>query len=72
MRFEINCLPDGAVMTKDGEYLGTWDADETDAIYEFTPDGANEPLLCDPFMGLLCRNIAEWHASEVVAADEQR
>jgi len=61
LRFRINCLPDGTVVTKDGEYLGTWGTDETDAIYEFTPDGATEPAFCDPFMGYLCEAIANWH-----------
>lgn len=61
LRFAINLLNDGSVVTQDGEYLGTWDTDESDAIYEFTPDGMNTPLLRDPFMGFLCKSIANWH-----------
>ncbi|KQZ25826.1 hypothetical protein ASD50_20595 [Mesorhizobium sp. Root552] len=62
LRFEINLLSDLTVVTKDGEYLGTWDTDESDAFYEFTPDGATEPLICDVFMGYFCKAIANWHA----------
>ncbi|KQZ82860.1 hypothetical protein ASD64_07945 [Mesorhizobium sp. Root157] len=49
-------------MTKEGEYIGTWDTDETGALYEFTPDGATEPLLRDVSMGFFCKAIANWHA----------
>lgn len=62
LRFEINLLPDFSVVTRDGEYIGTWGTDESDAMYEFTPDGATEPLLCDVFMGRFCQAIANWHA----------
>jgi hypothetical protein len=61
LRFAINLLNDGSVVTRDGEYLGTWAVDETDAFYEFTPDGATEVLLGHPFMGFLCKFIEEWH-----------
>lgn len=61
MRFIVNLLDDGSVVSADGEYLGTWDTDESDAIYQFTQDGAAEPLLFDPFFGLLCKQVACWH-----------
>jgi hypothetical protein len=61
--YPINFLDDGSVVTRDGEYLGTWTTDESDAIYEFTPDGAIEPLFDDVFKGALCRTIREWHDS---------
>lgn len=57
-------MDDGSVVTDDGEYLGTWDTDESDALYEFTPDGASTPLFSDVFMGPLCRVIATWHDSK--------
>ena len=41
---------DGDVVTQEGEYLGTWQADESDAIFEFTPHGADKPLLSDGFV----------------------
>ena len=63
MLFAINLIEDGSVVTKDGEYLSTWDTDETDALYQFTPDGASEPLFTDPFMGALCSTIKDWHGS---------
>lgn len=61
LRFAINLLPDGSVVTRDGEYLGTWDTDETDAFYQFKPDGALEALFADPYRGPLCDRIERWH-----------
>jgi hypothetical protein len=60
LRFSINLLEDLTVVTRDGEYLGTWDTDESDAFYEFTPDGHEQYLLMDPYMGRLCEQIEEW------------
>ena len=59
--FRINFLKDGTVVSADGEFLGTWDTDESDAIYEFTPDGHSKPLLCDVLLGPLCKAIEAWH-----------
>lgn len=61
LRYPINLSPDGSVVTKDGEYLGTWDTDETDALYQFTADGASEPLFVDPYRSSLCGKIERWH-----------
>lgn len=61
MRYRINLLDDGSVVTADGEYLGTWDTDETDAFYQFFPDGEAEPLFEEPFRGILCGKIFAWH-----------
>lgn len=61
LRFVVNLLDDTSVVSADGEYLGTWDTDEFDTIYQFTPDGADKPLLIDPFFGLLCKQVACWH-----------
>jgi hypothetical protein len=61
MRWPINLLEDGTVVTSDGEYLGTWGTDESDAVYQFTPDGASEVLFADVFKGRLCSTIWEWH-----------
>ncbi len=60
LRFPINFLRDGNVVSQDGEYLGTWDTDESDAIWLFTPDGATEPLLRHPFLPFLCEEIQRW------------
>lgn len=60
MQYRINLLNDGSVVTKDGEYLGTWGTDDSDAIYEFTPDGETVPILQDVFMGRFCTAIEEW------------
>jgi hypothetical protein len=64
LRYPINLLQDGTVVTKDGEFLGTWGTDESDAIYEFTPDGADSPTLSHPFMRMLCDQIEEWHLKQ--------
>lgn len=64
LRWPINLLEGGAVVTRDGEYLGTWNIDESDAIYEFTPDGAAEPLLMSGFVKLLCDYIEQWHSQQ--------
>lgn len=64
LRFAINLLPDLTVVTRDGEYIGTWNTDETDAFYEFTPDGGLKPLFSDPFLGPLCKRIEEWHSKK--------
>lgn len=61
MRWRVNLLDDGSVITQDGEYLGTWDTDESDAIFQFTPDGSDKPIFMDPFFGLLCKQINCWH-----------
>lgn len=64
LKFPINLLSDGSVISKYGEYLGTWDTDETDAFYQFTPYGATDPIFSDSFKGSLCTSIHEWHASK--------
>ena len=50
----------GDVITKDGEIIGTWACDENDYC-EFTPTGAVEFSINGTFIGLFCREIAEWH-----------
>jgi hypothetical protein len=50
----------GAVVTRDGEVIGTW-AIVDDVFYTFTPDGAAEPIFTAAFLGMLCSDIAEWH-----------
>ena len=64
LRWPINLLKDGSVVTEEGEYLGTWGTDESDSIYEFTPDGAAEPLLGHPFVKFLCDSIEKWHSQK--------
>jgi len=60
LKFTINLLADGSVATRDGEYLGIWDTDETDAFYRFTPDGASEPVFVDLYRHSLCNRIEQW------------
>ncbi|WP_105405077.1 hypothetical protein [Neorhizobium sp. T7_12] len=59
LRFPINLLDDQSVVTKDGEYLGTW-GDIDDAIYTFTPDGHTDELCSHPFISGLCERIEDW------------
>jgi hypothetical protein len=60
LRWNINLLDDGSVVTQQGEYLGTWDTDENDHPF-FTPDGESEVLLFDVFIPMLCDRIEAWH-----------
>lgn len=60
LRFPINLCDEGSVVTKDGEFLGTWTMDEHEHP-SFTPDGALEPLLSHALVGLLCLDIRAWH-----------
>lgn len=60
LRYPINLCDDGSVVTRDGEFLGTWTMD----CYghpSFTPDGASEPLLSHLVVGLLCWDIRDWY-----------
>ncbi|CDZ32720.1 Hypothetical protein NGAL_HAMBI1146_00030 [Neorhizobium galegae bv. officinalis] len=60
LRYPINLCDEGSVVTKDGEFLGTWTMDNHEHP-SFTPDGASEPLLSHVLVGLLCMNIRAWH-----------
>lgn len=62
LRYPINLLQSGDVVARDGEFLGTWATDDSDAIYQFTPDGESAPTMQHPFMAALCRQIAAWHS----------
>ncbi|MDO5622731.1 MAG: hypothetical protein Q4G24_14845 [Paracoccus sp. (in: a-proteobacteria)] len=53
----------GDVVTKDGEVIGTWSADEND-FCSFTPYGEQQPIFVNPFPGLLCDQIVEWHEAQ--------
>lgn len=59
--YPITLCDDHSVITEEGEYLGTWDTDESDAIFHFFPDGSTVPLLEDPFRWKLCKLIEAWH-----------
>lgn len=63
MRYKINLLDDGSVVTADGEFLGTWQTDESDAFYEFIPDGQSATLFSSVFRYSLCEAIENWHNS---------
>ncbi|KQU92850.1 hypothetical protein [Devosia sp. Root105] len=59
LRYRINLLEDGSVVSDDGEYLGIWDTDENDHP-SFYPDGHAEALLFDVSIPALCWRIEEW------------
>lgn len=63
MKYNINLLPDGSVVTRDGEYLGAWESDDNDHL-SFTPDGAAGPVLHHPFRYRLRELIGEWCGRE--------
>jgi hypothetical protein len=60
LRFPINLVEGGDVVTRDGEVIGRWELDEEET-YLFFPVGATEPLLSDWRLGLFCADIREWH-----------
>lgn len=58
----------GDVITKDGEIIGTWSL--VDEVFcTFTPDGMDECIFFEPFLGPLCTLIAEWHADRELRAE---
>lgn len=59
LKFPINLIANGDVITVDGEYLGTWEIDE-DRFFNFIADGETSTTLTNIFVGLLCRDINEW------------
>ena len=63
LKFKINLIDDGSVITEDGEFIGMWEPDEDGFVY-FMPDGQNEIRLCNPFVGLLCKKIEDWYESQ--------
>jgi hypothetical protein len=69
--YKINLCDDGSVITRDGEFIGTWSMDENEHP-SFTPDGADEPLLYDNWVGLLCQKIMEWHEAQTGMAIANR
>lgn len=67
-QYRINLLSHGAsdtgeVMTSDGEIIGTWQADENDHYTFFAPN-RDEPLIFNPFLGLFCEKVWEWHLDQ--------
>jgi len=59
LRWTINLLPDGSVVTRDGEYLGTWQLDENDHP-SFTPEGASNAAIFHTLIPIFCKKIEEW------------
>lgn len=60
LKYNINLLEDGTVVTRDGEFLGTYDLDAEDHPW-FTPDGETQPTIFHPFIPLFCEEIEDWH-----------
>ena len=59
LKYPIDLIENGDVITIVGEYLGTWEIDE-DRLFNFTADGETRTTLTNVFVGLLCRDINEW------------
>jgi hypothetical protein len=53
----------GEVFTDNGEVIGTWTTNENNHC-SFTPHGALDPLLTNPFVPMLCRQILAWHEGQ--------
>lgn len=86
LRYPINLMgaEDGAengdVVTRDGEFLGTWSFEKDEAeeigVFHFTAGGEAEPKFSEgvPFlnsgmltglaMSKLCRSIRDWHEGQ--------
>jgi hypothetical protein len=70
----------GDVVTRDGEFLGTWSFDKNEAeetgVFHFAPCGETEPkfsecvafltsgMLTGLAMSNLCRSIRDWHEGQ--------
>lgn len=63
LNYNINLLEDGSVVTRDGEFLGTYDLDADDHPH-FTPEGETEPTISHPFLAMFCKAIEDWHNAE--------
>ena len=67
-RFPINLVgypqeSEGDVVTQDGEVLGRWRMGDNESLEtaQFIPEGADEVLFEDHFIGMLCATIRDWH-----------
>ena len=63
LKYPINLIENGDVITIDGEYLGKWEIDE-DRVFNFTADGETSTTLTNVFAGLLCRDIDNWYLKQ--------
>ncbi|NTZ90482.1 hypothetical protein [Agrobacterium tumefaciens] len=64
LRYNINLLEDGSVVTRDGEFLGTYHLDAEDHPW-FIPDGATEPVLGEMFFPIFWEAIENWHRKKM-------
>ncbi|GAB1480034.1 hypothetical protein MASR2M74_26050 [Paracoccaceae bacterium] len=53
----------GDVYTQDGEVIGAWSAD-AEGHCSFIPLGQAEPIIWNPFLGLFCRDVFDWHEAK--------
>lgn len=67
-RFPVNLVgypreSEGDVVTRDGEVLGRWRMSDDEALemVEFIPEGADDVLFRDHFIGVLCATIQDWY-----------
>ena len=56
----------GHVITKDGGVIGAYTLDANEYC-EFTPTGADEPVVGGYMIGPVCRDIAEWYEAQKTA-----
>lgn len=60
----------GYVCTQDGEVIGEWSADAEDHC-SFTPLGRAEPIIWNPFLGLFCQDVFDWHAAKIAGREAE-
>ncbi|EPX81008.1 hypothetical protein [Litoreibacter arenae] len=53
----------GDVISTDGEVIGAYTCDDNDYC-EFTPNGADEPVVSGYNIGPFCSEVAEWHKGQ--------
>ncbi|VVT14868.1 hypothetical protein HOE425_331167 [Hoeflea sp. EC-HK425] len=53
----------GDVITDDGEIIGAWSLVD-DVFVTFTPDGTDKHIFFEPFVGILCTKIIDWHSNQ--------
>ncbi len=64
LKYNINLCLDGSVVTKHGEFLGTYHHDAEDHPW-FTPDGETHPTISHQFIPSFCKAIEDWHKAEI-------
>lgn len=57
---DIDDAETGDVITRDGEFLGTWHYNSSEFWFSFIPDGETEPAVDGVSVRELCYRISGW------------